>query len=404
MRRARRATRRTSGNEPGVSRRIARTFAAHHHERVERAAHGAQRPVRDERRPAGLGNTPPPVRRPRPVASASRPVRRATSLAAVNTSGARRGRGNDARVGDEHDAAAHSPIVRPSPSWQAMTRSRHSCHGERRYDPGAPWTSRSHRRGAVPRDCGLAPRPRSPAALPSGDTRRARRAPRMGAHPLRRPVRVVPGPRIRAAKHLVGVADLREEYYAAGAPHESPKNASSCSRRRLPVRHAGAKTHPRKDGRGRADVVPGMSEPNAARFVGIQSKAVREDAGNGWRCRSRRRGRTRGAFCTHMFGLFRSDRRPNATKAHLLPRRPADARCDRAPGRNASTREGFAEVFLDDVFVPTRRGSVTRTRAGRSHGHHRFRARPHPAVTGPLHGHGQRLIELRAITRRRLKR
>ena len=62
---------------------------------------------------------------------------------------------------------------------------------------------------------------------------------------------------------------------------------------------------------------------------------------------------TRGAFCTHLFGLFRSD--PSSARHHgltyLLVPLDAAGVTVRSFGR-LDGDEGFADVFFDDVFVP----------------------------------------------------
>jgi len=98
----------------------------------------------------------------------------------------------------------------------------------------------------------------------------------------------------------------------------------------------------------------GWSEPNAGSdLAGIQSKAVRDDDGGGWRLSGQKTWTTRGAFCTHLFGLFRSD--PDAGRhrglTYFLVPLAAPGVTVRGFGR-LDGDEGFAEVFLDDVFVP----------------------------------------------------
>jgi alkylation response protein AidB-like acyl-CoA dehydrogenase len=98
----------------------------------------------------------------------------------------------------------------------------------------------------------------------------------------------------------------------------------------------------------------GWSEPNAGSdLAGIQSRAARDEAAGGWRLSGQKTWTTRGAFCTHLFGLFRSD--PDAERHRGLTYFlvPLDARgvTVRGFGR-LDGDEGFAEVFLDDVFVP----------------------------------------------------
>jgi alkylation response protein AidB-like acyl-CoA dehydrogenase len=98
----------------------------------------------------------------------------------------------------------------------------------------------------------------------------------------------------------------------------------------------------------------GWSEPDAGSdLAGITSRAVRDDASGGWRLTGQKTWTTRGAFCTHLFGLFRSD--PDAERHRgltyfLLPLDSPGVTV-RGFGR-LDGDEGFAEVFCDDVFVP----------------------------------------------------
>jgi len=100
----------------------------------------------------------------------------------------------------------------------------------------------------------------------------------------------------------------------------------------------------------------GWSEPNAGSdLASIKSVAVRDEAKDGWRLSGQKTWCTRGAFCDWMFGLFRSD--PSAERHRgltyfLVPLR-AKGVTVRPVGR-LDGDAGFAEVFLDDVFVPDR--------------------------------------------------
>jgi alkylation response protein AidB-like acyl-CoA dehydrogenase len=149
---------------------------------------------------------------------------------------------------------------------------------------------------------------------------------------------------------------FEEEYYAAGAPQRVTQNGifllaptlfefgtQEQKDRILPKMAAGEQTW-----------CQGWSEPNAGSdLAGIQSRAVRDDAAGGWRCSGQKTWTTRGAFCTHLFGLFRSD--PAAERHRGLTYLLVDLH---APGitvrpvERLDGDEGFAEVFLDDVFVP----------------------------------------------------
>jgi len=98
----------------------------------------------------------------------------------------------------------------------------------------------------------------------------------------------------------------------------------------------------------------GWSEPNAGSdLAGIKSTAVRDEAAGGWRLTGQKTWTTRGAFCTHLFGLFRTD--PAAERhrgmTYFLVPLTAEGVTVRGFGR-LDGDEGFAEVFFEDVFVP----------------------------------------------------
>jgi alkylation response protein AidB-like acyl-CoA dehydrogenase len=97
----------------------------------------------------------------------------------------------------------------------------------------------------------------------------------------------------------------------------------------------------------------GWSEPDAGSdLAGIKSRAVRDEASGGWRLTGQKTWTTRGAFCTHLFGLFRTD--PEAERHlgltyFLVPLDTPGVTVrgvDRLDGD-----EGFAEVFLENAFV-----------------------------------------------------
>src|SRR2546423_6826433 len=97
----------------------------------------------------------------------------------------------------------------------------------------------------------------------------------------------------------------------------------------------------------------GWSEPNAGSdLAGIKSTARRDDAAEGWRLTGQKTWTTRGAFCTHLFGLFRTD--PEAERhrgmTYFLVPLDADGVTVRGFGR-LDGDEGFAEVFFEDAFV-----------------------------------------------------
>jgi alkylation response protein AidB-like acyl-CoA dehydrogenase len=148
---------------------------------------------------------------------------------------------------------------------------------------------------------------------------------------------------------------FEEEYYRAGAPQRVTQNGifllaptvfefgtREQKDRILPKMASGEQTW-----------CQGWSEPNAGSdLAGIQSRAVRDDAAGGWRLSGQKTWTTRGAFCTHLFGLFRSD--PEAERHRGLTYFLVDLSSPGVtvrPVERLDGDEGFAEVFLDDVFV-----------------------------------------------------
>lgn len=149
---------------------------------------------------------------------------------------------------------------------------------------------------------------------------------------------------------------FEEEYYRAGAPQRVTQNGifllaptifefgtPEQQARILPAMAAGEQTW-----------AQGWSEPNAGSdLAGISSRAVRDDAAGGWRLTGQKTWTTRGAFCTHLFGLFRTD--PAASRHHGMTYLLVDLATPGItvrPVERLDGDDGFAEVFLDDVFVP----------------------------------------------------
>jgi alkylation response protein AidB-like acyl-CoA dehydrogenase len=151
---------------------------------------------------------------------------------------------------------------------------------------------------------------------------------------------------------------FEEEYYRAGAPQRIAQNGifllaptlfefgTEEQKDRILPRMASAQ-----------DVwAQGWSEPGAGSdLAGIKSRAVRDEACGGWRLSGQKTWCTRGAFCDWLFGLFRSDpaaERHRGLTYFLVPLR-AEGVTVRPVGR-LDGEPGFAEVFLDDVFVADR--------------------------------------------------
>ncbi|HET6771780.1 MAG TPA: acyl-CoA dehydrogenase family protein [Acidimicrobiales bacterium] len=95
----------------------------------------------------------------------------------------------------------------------------------------------------------------------------------------------------------------------------------------------------------------GWSEPDAGSdLAAISSRATRDEGG--WRLDGQKTWTTRGAFCTHLFGLFRTDptsERHRGLSYLLVPLDTAGVTV-RGFGR-LDGDEGFADVFFDDAFL-----------------------------------------------------
>jgi len=148
---------------------------------------------------------------------------------------------------------------------------------------------------------------------------------------------------------------FEEEYYRAGAPQRVTQNGIfllAPSLFEFGTREQQDR-YLRPMAAGEETWCQGWSEPDAGSdLAAIQSRATRDDAAGGWRLSGQKTWTTRGAFCTHLFGLFRSDpgaERHRGLTYFLVPLDTAGVTV-RGFGR-LDGDEGFAEVFLDDAFV-----------------------------------------------------
>ncbi|MEU3779266.1 acyl-CoA dehydrogenase family protein [Streptomyces sp900129855] len=148
---------------------------------------------------------------------------------------------------------------------------------------------------------------------------------------------------------------FEEEYYAAGAPGRVGQNGVSLLAPTL-------FDHGTEEQRAR--VLPSMatgevvwaqawSEPEAGSdLASLRSRAVRADGG--WRLSGLKTWSSRAAFADRAFGLFRSD--PAASRPHQgLTYLMFDLRAPGVTVRPIGRLDGkpaFAELFLDEVFVP----------------------------------------------------
>ncbi|MFD4370324.1 acyl-CoA dehydrogenase family protein [Streptomyces sp. NPDC058486] len=148
---------------------------------------------------------------------------------------------------------------------------------------------------------------------------------------------------------------FEEEYYAAGAPGRVAQNGINLLAPTL-FEHGTDEQ--------RARILPSMasgeviwaqawSEPESGSdLASLRSTAVRTDGG--WLLSGQKTWSSRAAFADRAFGLFRSDPgadRPHRGLTYLMFPLDAEGVTVRPVGR-LDGKPAFAELFLDDVFVP----------------------------------------------------
>ncbi|MFF1479658.1 acyl-CoA dehydrogenase family protein [Streptomyces sp. NPDC058301] len=154
---------------------------------------------------------------------------------------------------------------------------------------------------------------------------------------------------------IFGWLAFEEEYWAAGAPGRVSQNGVSLLAPTL-------FDHGTEEQRAR--VLPDMasgavvwaqawSEPEAGSdLASLRSRAVRTDGG--WLLSGQKTWSSRAAFADRAFGIFRTDPaapRPHQGLTYLMFDVRAPGVTVRPIGR-LDGRPAFAELFLDDVFVP----------------------------------------------------
>jgi len=149
---------------------------------------------------------------------------------------------------------------------------------------------------------------------------------------------------------------FEEEYYLSGAPTRIAQNGISLlapvllehgteeqKRRYLPAMAD-----------GREVWAQAWSEPEAGSdLAGIRSRAERDDERGGWVLSGQKTWSSRGAVADRAFGLFRSDTRAERHRGltyFLFPL--GDPGIEVRPIVQLDGDPGFAEIFLDEVFVP----------------------------------------------------
>ncbi|MEU0086220.1 acyl-CoA dehydrogenase family protein [Streptomyces sp. NPDC006274] len=150
---------------------------------------------------------------------------------------------------------------------------------------------------------------------------------------------------------------FEEEYYAAGAPGRVGQNGISLLAPTL-LEHGTpgqlARVLPPMAG-GEVIWAQAWSEPESGSdLASLRSTAERTDGG--WRLNGQKTWSSRAAFADRAFGLFRSDPgagRPHRGLTYLMFPLDAEGVTVRPIGR-LDGKPAFAELFLDDVFVPDR--------------------------------------------------
>jgi alkylation response protein AidB-like acyl-CoA dehydrogenase len=149
---------------------------------------------------------------------------------------------------------------------------------------------------------------------------------------------------------------FEEEYYAAGAPQRVTQNGIFLLAPTIFEFGTPAQQDHYLPRMAAAEDLwcQGWSEPDAGSdLAAISSVAVRDDLEGGWRLSGQKTWTTRGAFCTHLFGLFRSDPEQSRHRGLTYFLVPLDAEGVQVKGfGRLDGDEGFAEVFLDGAFVP----------------------------------------------------
>jgi alkylation response protein AidB-like acyl-CoA dehydrogenase len=155
-------------------------------------------------------------------------------------------------------------------------------------------------------------------------------------------------------KSLIEWLVFEEEYYAAGAPTRVNQNGIFLLAPTLFAHGTPEQLTRILPPMARADVVwsQAWSEPEAGSdLAAIKSTAVRTDGG--WLLSGQKTWSSRAAYADCGFGLFRTD--PSAERHHGLTYFLFDLRADGVTVRGIPQLDGklgFAEIFLDEVFVP----------------------------------------------------
>ncbi|MEU8136870.1 acyl-CoA dehydrogenase family protein [Streptodolium elevatio] len=149
---------------------------------------------------------------------------------------------------------------------------------------------------------------------------------------------------------------FEEEYYRAGAPGRVSQNGIFLFA--PTVFEFGSKEQQDrylpKMASGEEIWVQGWSEPEAGSdLANVRSRADRDEERGGWVLNGQKIWSSRGTYGHRLFGLFRTD--PESRRHHGLTYFMVDLASPGVTVRpipQLDGEPGFAEVFLDDVFVP----------------------------------------------------
>ncbi|MGH3433238.1 MAG: acyl-CoA dehydrogenase family protein [Thermocrispum sp.] len=150
---------------------------------------------------------------------------------------------------------------------------------------------------------------------------------------------------------------FEEEYFAAGGPPRVSQNGITMLAPTL-FSHGTPEQRERilpPMARGEEVWAQAWSEPEAGSDIAaLRSTANRtEDSGGGWLLSGQKTWSSRASFADKAFGLFRSE--PGSQRHHGLTYLMFDLHADGVrvrPIPQLDGQPGFAEIFLDDVFVP----------------------------------------------------
>jgi alkylation response protein AidB-like acyl-CoA dehydrogenase len=159
---------------------------------------------------------------------------------------------------------------------------------------------------------------------------------------------------------LIDWVIFEEEYFAAQAPLRVSQNGIFLLAPTLFAHGTPEQLARILPPMARADEIwaQAWSEPEAGSdLAGIKSRAVRVEGdgqvGSGWLLSGQKTWSTRATYADRGFGLFRTD--PNAERHRGLTYFLFDLRADGVTVRGIPQLDGepgFAEIFLDEVFVP----------------------------------------------------